>query len=153
MSTIPANRTDPSAIQEHRPEFGPMETDLGRPRLLIADDEAVVRATLAAQLQGSFQIVGAEANADAAIETAARERPDAALIDVQMPGGGLHATKGIREVSPRTAIVILSIDEQRESVVEFLIAGAMAYERKGMPPHLLIERLQEAIKAVPGSEG
>jgi DNA-binding NarL/FixJ family response regulator len=147
MSIVPPRAAigDPT---QHRPEMGSIDVDFGRPRLIIADDEAVVRSTLAAQLQYEFKIVGTAEDADGAIELAAREHPDAALIDVQMPGGGLHATRAIHEVSPQTAIVILSIDEQRDSVVEFLLAGAMAYERKGTPPHILVARLREAIQAV-----
>ncbi len=151
MSTV-ASRVAAGTPTQHQPQLGPIDVEFGRPRLLIADDEAVVRSTLAAQLQGEFQIVGTAVDADTAIEIAAREHPDAALIDVQMPGGGLRATRTIREVSPETAIVILSIDEQRDSVVEFLLAGAMAYERKGIPPHLLVERVQEAVRALAASK-
>jgi DNA-binding NarL/FixJ family response regulator len=87
-------------------------------------------------------------DAESAIDLAGRERPDVALIDVQMPaGGGLHATRGIRAISPETAIVILSSTETDDSVVEFLAAGAMTYLRKGVPVEEIIARLWDAIAA------
>ncbi|MGA2926019.1 MAG: response regulator [Solirubrobacteraceae bacterium] len=62
-----------------------------RPRVLIADDEPVVRAAITAQLNGHFEIVGQADDADGAIAIAQDCQPDVALIDVEMrrapPGG------------------------------------------------------------------
>ncbi len=129
------------------PDEARSPVDGGRPRLLIADDDPVVAATLSAQLRGEFDVVAAATNGDEAIELAGSLQPDAALVDVQMPGGGLGATRGIAEVSPRTAIVILSVDESEHSVVEFINAGAMTYLRKGTPPSEIAERLKTSIDA------
>jgi DNA-binding NarL/FixJ family response regulator len=119
-----------------------------RPRLVLADDDPVVMATLSAQLKGAFDVVGLAHSGESAIQLVARERPDAALLDLQMPaGGGLHATRGIGEVSPETAVVILSIDESADSVLSLLKAGAMTYVRKGTPAKVLIERLEQSIAA------
>ena len=122
-------------------------TDDEKPRALIADDDPVVRAALRAQLDREFSVVGCVEDADQAIEAAAHHRPTVALVDVEMPGGGLRATEGIRRVSPETAIVILTSDERRFSVLEFLAAGAVAYLRKGAPLHQLQARIDEAIAA------
>ena len=118
-----------------------------RPRLLLADDDPVVLATLGAQLQRHFSVIAVGQTASDAIELACRERPDVALVDVEMPGGGLLATRGIRQGSPETAIVILTSDDSRSSVLQFLEAGAVAYLRKGLPSHQLGTRLREAIAA------
>jgi CheY-like chemotaxis protein len=67
-----------------------------RPRLLIADDEVVVRAALSAQLAGDFEVIAVAENATEASELAATHRPDVALIDVEMPGGGA------RRAAPRS---------------------------------------------------
>jgi len=92
--------------------------------------------------------VGMAHDAESAIDLAGRERPDVALIDVQMPaGGGLHATRGICAISPETAIVILSSTETDYAVVEFMAAGAMSYMRKGVPVEEIIARLRDAIAA------
>jgi DNA-binding NarL/FixJ family response regulator len=119
-----------------------------RPSLLIADDEPVVLATLAAQLTEQFDVVATAEDGESATEQAARHRPDVALIDVQMPRrGGLLATRGIRNGSPDTAVVILSSDELNDSLLEFLSAGAMTYLRKGIPAARIAERLHLAMAA------
>jgi DNA-binding NarL/FixJ family response regulator len=119
-----------------------------RPRLVIADDDPVVVAALVAQLKCAFEVVGTAGDGESAVELAARERPDVALLDLEMPaGGGLRATCGIGEVSPATAVVILSIDEAAHSVLRLLKAGAMTYLRKGTPATELIQRLQQSIAA------
>jgi diguanylate cyclase (GGDEF)-like protein/PAS domain S-box-containing protein len=125
----------------------PLLEDVGLPRALLADDDPVILAALGAQLQREFSLVGVAEDADDAIELACRCRPDVALVDIEMPGGGLLATRGIREGSPDTAIVILTADESRSSVLQFLEAGAIAYLRKGLPAHQLAPRLNEAISA------
>ena len=119
-----------------------------RPALLIADDEPIARVALATRLRSDFRLVGIAHDDAGAVELAARERPDVALLDAQMPIiGGLQATRAIREVSPTTAIVILSMDESDASVVEFLNAGAVAYLRKGIRGDELVERLHQSIAA------
>ncbi len=129
------------------PDEARSPVDGSRPRLLIADDDPVVAATLSAQLREDFEVVGAATDGDDAVELAANLQPDVALVDVQMPGGGLGATRGIAEVSPHTAIVILSVDESEHSVVEFINAGAMTYLRKGTPPSEIAARLHTSIQA------
>ena len=116
-------------------------------RLLVADDAAAARAFLSLALQTQFDVVGLAADGEEAVAIAASARPDAALIDVQMPkGGGLHAVKGILGTSPETAIVMLSADEAESSVRELLTAGAIAYCRKGTSPADLARSLAESIK-------
>jgi DNA-binding NarL/FixJ family response regulator len=96
------------------------------PRLLLADDDVFVLATLRAQLEPHFSVVAVAEDADGAVELAGEQQPDVALVDVEMPGGGLLATRGIRDVSPDTAIVILTSDDSRSSVLQFLEFGATA---------------------------
>jgi DNA-binding NarL/FixJ family response regulator len=119
------------------------------PTLLIADDDAVVRSMLSLTLERQFDIVGAARDSDQAIALAQAAQPDVALVDVQMPGGGLRAIRGISEVSPETAAVILSADEFDPMVRQLMIAGAMTYVRKGISPTDLAEVLHRAIRARP----
>ncbi|HUO73313.1 MAG TPA: response regulator transcription factor [Solirubrobacteraceae bacterium] len=122
--------------------------DNSRPRLLIADDDLVVLATLGAQLTADFDVVGTARDGEQAIELARELQPEAALVDVQMPGGGgLRATRAISAACPNTALVILSVDESEESVVEFMNAGAITYLRKGMPATQIASRLHQSIAA------
>jgi DNA-binding NarL/FixJ family response regulator len=119
-----------------------------RPSLLIADDDPVVAAMLSMSLEEYFRVVAAATDSEEAIELAKTCEPDAALLDVDMPkGGGIRAVEGIGEVSPRTAIVVLSADESDALVRELILAGATAYRRKGTAPNGLAESVTESITA------
>lgn len=118
------------------------------PRLLIADDDAVVRSALAMQLHRAFDIVGAARDAPEAISMAEAHKPDVAVIDVQMPGGGgLHAVREIHSRVPGVTIVVLSSDETDAGVLAMLEAGAVSYVRKGRTAPELIDILRESIAA------
>ena len=122
-------------------------TDDRRPSLLIADDDAAVRVALSAQLACDFRIVGFAENATEAVELAARLQPDAALIDVEMPGGGARsAVPQIAARSTNTRIVILSGTECREVALHLLHAGAVAYVRKGVTGAEISQTLTDALK-------
>lgn len=109
-----------------------------------------MRSALCSQLQGDFRVVAVAENATQAVELAEEHRPDAALIDVEMPNGGAReAVPQIATRSPETCMVILSGDESREMVVELLNAGAIAYVRKGVTGAQICETLTAALK---GSE-
>lgn len=119
-----------------------------RPSLMIADDDPVVQSLLGMTLGESFEVVGVAVDGEEAVALALSSQPDAALIDVEMPrGGGLRAVRGISEVSPGTAIVVLSADESDSLVRELIEAGATAYRRKGAPPEILAESLVASIEA------
>ena len=127
------------------------------PRVLIADDDDDVRAALAAQLGEDFEVVAEARDADEAIAMAVEHRPDIAILDVQMPGGGgPSATRGIRQAAAGTAIVALSADESERVVLDMLKAGAVAYLRKGVTADELTALLHEALRAhvkLPGDSG
>ncbi|MEA2312841.1 MAG: hypothetical protein QOE28_2809, partial [Solirubrobacteraceae bacterium] len=79
-------------------------------RLLVADDDATVRLTLAtlARNEEGLELVGAAADADQAVELAGLRRPDVVLLDFDMPGGGgVRAAIDIRELLPGVRIVAL----------------------------------------------
>jgi DNA-binding NarL/FixJ family response regulator len=130
---------------EPPPSSAPAED---RPRLLIADDNPVVRSMLSMSLAGGFDVVGVAGDSEEAVELARATQPDAAVVDVEMPkGGGLSAVRGILEVAPDTAIVVLSADESDGVVRDLMQAGAIAYLRKGVALHVLTESLTESIEA------
>jgi DNA-binding NarL/FixJ family response regulator len=119
-----------------------------RPTLLIADDDPVVCSMLSIALEQRFDIVAAVDSGEHAVARAIETRPDAAVIDVQMPeGGGSRAVNGIVEACPDTAIVVLSGDETDGVVRALVQAGAMAYVRKGIGAQELIELLETSIRA------
>lgn len=126
----------------------PVPSDSARPRLMIADDDPVVQSMLSMSLGGGFDVVGVAVDGEQAVDLAQASQPDAALVDVEMPaGGGLRAVRGIHEVAPETAIVVLSIDESDGVIREFVQAGATAYLRKGVGAQALSDALMGSIEA------
>jgi CheY-like chemotaxis protein len=119
-----------------------------RPRLVLADDDPIILTMLDAQLRSAFDCVGAAVDAEEAVAFAETYTPEVAILDVDMPGGGgLRATREIRARSPNTAIVILSVGETREGIIELMRLGAVTFLRKGIDAVGLIEALNAAIEA------
>ena len=135
----PASRTSAS-----RPGPGPV-------RVLIADDDPRIRRVLTLFLdREGLEIAGVAEDAEEAIRLAAAERPDVALLDVRMPGGGgPAAARGIAALSPETRILAHSALEDREPVLEMLRAGAAGYLLKGMDPGELADATRRAARGEP----
>ncbi len=115
--------------------------------VLIADDDPAVRAVLedvVVDVDG-LALVGVASDAPEAIRLAVLHRPDVALVDVRMPGGGgAEATRGILASCPQTKVVALSAHEDRNAVMWMLRAGACGYVVKGAPVEELIEAVRQA---------
>lgn len=97
-------------------------------KVLIAEDEAIIRLDLKEMLEeDGFEVVGEAADGDAAVRLALEREPDLVILDVKMPGmDGLSAAEKINESSP-AAIVILTAFSQKELVQRAADAGAMGY--------------------------
>ena len=99
-------------------------------RVLIADDEAIVRDGLRAiiELEPDLQVIGEAPDGTEAV-TAARElRPNIALIDIQMPGlNGIEATHRILALPTPPRVLILTTFDRNEYVYESLRAGASGF--------------------------
>src|SRR5688572_6093897 len=108
-------------------------------RVLLADDQALVRAGFRALLdaQPDFTVVGEAGDGADAVRLAARERPDVVLMDIRMPGmDGLEATRRIA-AEPRCAdvrILILTTFDLDDYVFEALRAGAAGFLVKDTEP-------------------
>jgi EAL domain-containing protein (putative c-di-GMP-specific phosphodiesterase class I) len=115
-------------------------------RVLIADDDPVLRAAIAALVHDGTKIVCVDAvgNAPDAIAAAERDRPDVALVDVRMPGGGAHAARAIKLCSPSTKVIALSAHDDRATVLEMLEAGAVGYLVKGASAEFINEAISNA---------
>jgi DNA-binding NarL/FixJ family response regulator len=119
-------------------------------RILIADDEDDVRDLLVEMIsrEPQLELVGAASDAQEAIDLAAKEQPEVALIDAHMPeGGGVRALREIAEKSPGTATVVLSAFDSQQKVVEHLDAGALAYLVKPVSRRDLVATLERAVEA------
>jgi two-component system nitrate/nitrite response regulator NarL len=99
-------------------------------RVLIADDHGVVRTGIRHILEGEagFTIVAEASNGAEAIALAVEHRPDVALLDISMPSGsGLQVAAALRERCPSIRVLILSMYDQTEYVLESVRAGAHGY--------------------------
>ncbi len=109
-------------------------------RVLIADDEAMIRAGIRAILANDtdFEVVAEAGDGDAAIELARRHRPDVALMDIRMPRlDGLAATTGIRRLVPATGVLVLTTFGEDEYISRAIAAGAAGFLLKSGDPREL----------------
>lgn len=113
-------------------------------RVLIADDHAPTRTGVRIALErGGLEVCAEAADAKGALEVALRERPDACLLDVRMPGGGPAAASSITARLPQTVVLMLSVSQDEGDLLESLRRGAIGYLLKDMNP----DRLSAAIRA------
>ncbi len=111
------------------------------PRVLIADDEELMRAGLAAVLSSdsAIEVVGQAETGRQAVERARRLAPDVVLMDVRMPDmDGIAATEKLSEQMSRSKVLILTTFEQDEYVFGALRAGASGFLLKRTRPEELI---------------
>ncbi|MEE1943316.1 response regulator transcription factor [Streptomyces sp. TRM 70361] len=121
-------------------------------RVLVVDDQAVVRAGFVAILaaEADMTVVGEAADGDAAVALAAELTPDLVLMDIRMPGmDGLTATRLITRHSSRTRVLVLTTFDLDAYVYEALRAGASGYLLKDSEP----EDLLHAIRVVASGDG
>jgi len=115
--------------------------------ILLADDEALVRAGLRMILQtvDDFTIVAEAADGHAAIVAVDQHRPDVVLMDIRMPGlDGLAATTAIRARPHPPAVVVLITFDTDDYVFRALEAGASGFLLKDTPPAELLRAVRLA---------
>ncbi len=102
-------------------------------RVPVADDDASIRRLIARLLseKASIELVGMAVDAEEAVELGSRTHPDVALVDVNMPKGGVRAARELHECSPDTEFVALSGHSDRDGVLEMVSSGAVGYLVKG----------------------
>ncbi|AZS46484.1 Transcriptional regulatory protein DesR [Microbacterium oxydans] len=116
-------------------------------RLLIADDQALVRGALGAllELEPDLTVVGMAADGAEAVRIAEELRPDVCLMDIQMPGmDGVEATRRIRQVSAGTRVLVVTTFARPGYLRSALDAGASGFIVKDTPA----EELAEAVRRV-----
>lgn len=117
-----------------------------RPRVVIAEDEAIIRLDLREILEEhGYAVVGEAGRGDEAVELVRRLAPDLVILDVKMPGlDGLGAARLIAE-ERLAAILVLTAFSQRELVEEARDAGALAYLVKPFQEKDLIPAIEVAL--------
>ena len=128
-------------------------TSGGPLRILIADDQALVRAgfKMILDAEDDLDVVGEAADGAAAVELARRLKPDVVLMDIRMPElDGIEATRRVvaLEGDPPVRVLMLTTFDLNEYVYEALRAGASGFLLKDVPP----EQLAAGIRVVAQGE-
>ena len=111
-------------------------------RVLVVDDHALFAEALMLTLaiEERIEVVGCASNGAEAVALAQELQPDVVLMDVHMPTmDGIEATRRIRDVAPRTGVVMLTGSRSREVAAHALAAGAARYLTKDTPALKLID--------------
>jgi two-component system response regulator NreC len=114
-------------------------------RILIADDHGVLRAGLRALLKAepNLEVVGEAADGAEALRLASAVQPDIVLMDISMPdGGGIEATRRLRELLPEVRVLILTVHDDKSMVQEAIQAGAAGYILKRAAESELVNAIQ-----------
>ena len=113
--------------------------------ILLVDDHEVVRQGVRAffEAHAEFEVVGEAKNGAEAVKMAEEHIPNVVLMDLIMPGmDGVEATRLIKNISPRTQIVVLTSYHEDEHIFPALQAGALSYILKDVK----MDELAEAVK-------
>jgi len=105
-------------------------------RLLLADDQALVRGALSAllNLESDLEVVAEVGTGDAVVPAVLEHHPDVALLDVEMPGlDGISATAEVRRASPDTKVLIVTTFGRPGYLRRALQAGASGFVVKDTP--------------------
>ncbi|MEV0897030.1 response regulator transcription factor [Actinoplanes sp. NPDC049802] len=120
-------------------------------RVLIADDQALIREGIASLLgiEPGIEVVGTAADGRAAVELALATTPDVVLMDVRMPVlDGLRAAELLRERLPSCRVLMLTTFDDEEYVIRALRAGTGGYLLKDLPPRDLARAVRLARSGV-----
>jgi two-component system invasion response regulator UvrY len=122
---------------------------MGKVRLLVADDHAVVRQGIRQILSDAseMEIVAEASTGIEALELVRSEGIDVVILDLSMPGlSGLETVKRMRQDCPNVAILVLSVHPEEQYAVRVMRSGAAGYLTKDSAP----EELVAAVRSVAG---
>lgn len=118
-------------------------------RILIAEDQSLVRGALAAllEMEDDLTVVAQVGRGDEVVPAAIQERPDVALLDIEMPGmDGLTATAQLRRAAPATRVLVLTVFGRSGYLRRAFDAGASGFLLKDTPA----DDLAVAIRRIAG---
>ena len=119
-------------------------------RVLIIDDHTLFRSgiKLLLERQAGFAVVGEAGNALDGVKRAKKLKPDVILLDLHMPDtSGLQVIALLREEAPLAQIIMLTVSEDAEDLLEALRAGARGYLLKNIETDFLLDAIARAVKA------
>jgi DNA-binding NarL/FixJ family response regulator len=116
--------------------------------IVIADDHEVARAGLRSVLMGErgLRVVGEACNGSEALALCRRLKPDVVLMDVRMPDiDGLAVTRAVRQESPSTSVILFTVYENPDYLLDALKAGAAGYLLKEASKDEILTSLRRVI--------
>jgi two-component system, chemotaxis family, protein-glutamate methylesterase/glutaminase len=117
---------------------------VGAHRILVAEDDAEFLSALESVLaeDGRFEVVGRARNGREAVELARKLKPDAVVMDIEMPVvDGVAATRELQAKAPSVPVLAISGHDYEERVLDIRDAGAGDYVRKARVPDELCSAL------------
>ncbi len=114
-------------------------------RVLLADDQALVRGAFAAMLglEADIEVVAEVSSGDEVVSAALRARPDVALLDVQMPGrDGLSAAGDLRAALPSCKVIVCTTFGRPGYLARAMAAGAAGFVVKDAKPEQLVDAVR-----------
>jgi two-component system response regulator NreC len=117
--------------------------------IVLADDHAIVRSALRRVLEaeGGFEVVAEAGDLGTAVRKVLAYKPSVLVLDLNMPGGSsVEAIPKLLEVSPRTAVVVLTMDDEPQSARAVLRAGALAFVLKEAADTELVDAARSAAR-------
>lgn len=116
-----------------------------KPRILLADDHALVLEGFRRILEGQYELVGTVEDGRALLEAAKKLQPDIVILDVSMPLlNGIDAAAQLKKICPQAKIIVVTMHADTEYVRSAFEAGASAYVLK----RSAVDELEQAIRAV-----
>jgi DNA-binding NarL/FixJ family response regulator len=115
-------------------------------RVFVIEDSASVREALALLVNGSpgFAIVGTAGDAEAALGAHPHDPPDVVLVDIGLPGmTGTDALPLLRRQWPHAELIMLTVHDDGDRILEALCAGATGYLLKATPPAVLLDAIRD----------
>ena len=120
-------------------------------KVIVVDDQWMIREGLAslAGLEDDIEVVATAADGAEAVELAEKHRPDIMLMDIRMPNlDGIEATRRIRRIDDRIAVLMLTTFEDRDLIERSLTAGAAGYLTKDIAAGDLANSIRSAAAGV-----
>jgi DNA-binding NarL/FixJ family response regulator len=120
---------------------------LDRPRVLLADDHAIVVDGLSSLLKDQFELVGTVADGSALIDAVRRLRPDVIVTDIAMPGmSGLEALRRLSADGVKSKVIFLTMHSDPQLAAEAFRAGASGYVLKHSAGEELVTAINEVLQ-------